>query len=75
MKCLSFSGSKAGIGVWFNHNHDLNISEPVKKGLRATNNVAEIYAAVEAIRAAKGAEISKLQINTDSMFMINCMTK
>ncbi len=42
---------------------------------RATNNCAEIEAATEAVTAAKAADISRLCINTDSQFMINCMTK
>ncbi|XP_063228766.1 uncharacterized protein LOC134534313 [Bacillus rossius redtenbacheri] len=67
-----FSGAKAGIGVWFGHNHPLNSSEPVRG--RPTNNTAEIQAAQYAAELARGAGVRKLCINTDSMFLINSMT-
>ncbi len=44
---------RAGIGVWWNHDHPLNVSSPLPAGMRRTNNVAEIQAAVEAIKIAK----------------------
>nr|CAD7434452.1 unnamed protein product [Timema monikensis] len=68
-----FAGAKAGIGVWFGMNHPLNTSEPVRG--RATNNTAEIQAAVLAIELAKSAGVKKLCINTDSQFLINSITK
>lgn len=64
--------AKAGIGVWFNDGHPLNVSAPVKG--RATNNVAEFQAAIAAAEMAAGSGISKLCIVTDSQFVINCMT-
>ncbi|KAK3914624.1 Ribonuclease H1 [Frankliniella fusca] len=64
--------AKAGIGVWFNDGHPLNVSAPVKG--RATNNVAEFQAAIAAAEMAAGAGISKLCIVTDSQFVISCMT-
>nr|CAD7603703.1 unnamed protein product [Timema genevievae] len=68
-----FAGAKAGIGVWFGINHPLNTSEPVRG--RATNNTAEIQAAILAIELAKSAGVKKLCINTDSQFLINSITK
>ncbi|CAG2067159.1 unnamed protein product, partial [Timema podura] len=68
-----FAGAKAGIGVWFGMNHPLNTSEPVRG--RATNNTAEIQAAILAIELAKSAGVKKLCINTDSQFLINSITK
>lgn len=65
-------GAKAGIGVWFNSNHVLNVAEPVRG--YATNNNAEIQAATKAISQAYAAGIRKLDIHTDSQFMINCIT-
>ena len=64
-------GAKAGIGIWFNHGHPNNHSSPIFPGSRPTNNVAEIQAAIKAVQIAKNVGISKLEINTDSMFMIN----
>lgn len=66
------AGAKAGIGVWFNYDHPLNVSTPVKGS--PTNNTAEIQAARVAIDQAKKAMISKLSIHTDSQFLIKCIT-
>ncbi|KYQ57390.1 Ribonuclease H1 [Trachymyrmex zeteki] len=65
--------ARAGIGVWFRDNHPLNVSEPVDG--RPTNNVAEIQAVTVAVRQAKKAGIKKLKINTDSKFLISCITQ
>lgn len=65
--------AKAGIGVWFGDSHPLNCSEPVRG--KATNNTAEIQAAVHAIQIAKRAGVKKLLLHTDSEFLINCITK
>ncbi|KAL2720879.1 ribonuclease H1-like isoform X1 [Vespula squamosa] len=65
-------GAQAGIGVWFGDDHPLNVSKPVVG--RATNNMAEIQAVTVAARQAKKAGITKLKINTDSKFLINCIT-
>lgn len=65
-------GAKAGIGVWFNNDHELNVAEPVRG--YATNNNAEIQAATKAITQALRAGIKKLDIHTDSQFMIKCIT-
>ncbi|XP_046455643.1 ribonuclease H1-like isoform X3 [Daphnia pulex] len=66
-------GAKAGVGVWFGVDHPLNVSEPVVGP--PTNNVAEIQAATKAIQVAQNCGISKLQINTDSQFLIKCITQ
>ncbi|GLG92318.1 Uncharacterized protein GBIM_00039 [Gryllus bimaculatus] len=66
-------GAKAGIGVWFGDSHPLNISEPVHG--RATNNTAEIQAAVQALEVAKRAGVKRILVHTDSEFTINCITK
>ncbi|XP_024885117.1 ribonuclease H1-like isoform X1 [Temnothorax curvispinosus] len=68
-----YKEARAGIGVWFRDNHPLNVSEPVEG--RATNNMAEIQAVTVAARQAKNAGIKKLKINTDSKFLISCITK
>lgn len=50
-----------------------NISQPVEG--RPTNNMAEIQAVTVAARQAKKAGIKKLKINTDSKFLISCITQ
>lgn len=67
------SNAKAGIGVWFGDNHQLNISKPVEG--RATNNTAEIQACVEGLKVLEKHGVNKVQIFTDSQFTINCITK
>ena len=68
-------GARAGIGVWWNYGHKHNVSERVK-GEKQTNNVGEIQAIVRAIRlACEMKNVRKLQINTDSEFTINSVTK
>jgi ribonuclease HI len=42
---------------------------------RILHNCADIQAATECIRMAKGNGVRKLQINTDSEFLINAVTK
>lgn len=68
-----YMNARAGIGVWFQDGHPLNMSEPVKG--RPTNNMAEIQAVMMAARQAKKAGIKKLKINTDSKFLISCITQ
>ncbi|XP_034246488.1 ribonuclease H1 isoform X2 [Thrips palmi] len=68
-----FNATKAGIGVWFNDQHPLNVSKGVTG--RFTNNSAEIEAATVAVQTAAHAGISKLCIMTDSQFLISCMTQ
>jgi len=65
--------ARAGIGVWFGKNHPKNVGEPVEGP--PTNNVGEIEAATKAIQIAKSCGVSKLQINTDSQFLIRCVTE
>ncbi|XP_063922967.1 ribonuclease H1-like isoform X2 [Zophobas morio] len=64
--------AKAGIGVWFQEDHPLNISKPVDG--KATNNNAEIQACIHAVQVAKDCGIDKVEIITDSQFTINAMT-
>ena len=66
-------GARAGIGVFWGEGHKLNLSQRVV-GDQQTNNVAEIQAATMSISQAMGAGITRLQVNTDSQFLINCAT-
>ena len=67
-------GARAGIGVWWNHGHKLNISKRVV-GNKQTNNVAEIQAICFALTQTNASKIKKIQLNTDSMFVINSVTQ
>ncbi|KAH9491434.1 Ribonuclease H1 [Bulinus truncatus] len=66
-------GAKAGLGVYWSPNDPDNISEPLKG--KATNNRAEIYAALRAVQLAKKKGINNLILHTDSQFLINGITK
>jgi len=68
------SRAQAGVGVWWGDGHKLNLAQRVA-GDRQTNNAAEIQAATLSISQAIGARITKLQVNTDSQFLIDCVTK
>lgn len=63
----------AGYGVYFGEDHALNVSEPVTG--RPTNNAGEIQAAIRAIRDAQNCKIKRLNIFTDSQFLINSVCK
>lgn len=65
--------ASAGIGVYWGPDSQDNISEKLPG--RQTNNRAEIYAAIRAIQQAIQKNIKNLIIHTDSMFLINCITK
>lgn len=66
-------GAIAGLGVYFGDNHALNASSPVRG--RATNNSGEIQAAIKAITDAQAAGVKRLNIFTDSQFVINSVCK
>lgn len=66
-------GAVAGLGVFFGLNHPLNSAEPVEG--RATNNSGEIQAAIKAISVAQKHGIQRLNIFTDSQFVINSVCK
>ena len=74
--CLhnGLADAKAGVGVWWGHRHPLNFAGRVI-GLKQTNNVAEIQAALKAISQAEEEGLRKIVIYTDSMFIVNCATK
>ncbi|XP_063709462.1 ribonuclease H1 [Culicoides brevitarsis] len=63
----------AGLGIYFMDGHALNTAKPVLG--RPTNNSGEIQAIILAIQLAKANSIKKLQINTDSMYVINAVTQ
>lgn len=67
--------SKAGIGVFFNEDHLLNISEKLTD-TRVTNNIAEIKAAIKALDIIINLKLyKKVILYTDSQYLINLITK
>jgi len=66
-------GARAGVGVWFGHDSNSNISAPVQG--RATNNAAEIQAVTRALNTIREAGHTKAEVNTDSKFVIQSMTQ
>jgi len=62
--------AKAGIGVFWNDSHPLNVSQPATK---ATNNVAEIEAVAKAAEVAKSNQIRKLHVISDSKYVHDCL--
>ncbi|XP_026197992.1 ribonuclease H1 isoform X2 [Anabas testudineus] len=66
------SSARAGIGVYWGHNHPLNVAERLQG--RQTNQRAEIQAACRALEQAKEKNIKKLVLYTDSKFTINGVT-
>ncbi|XP_067428804.1 ribonuclease H1 [Thunnus thynnus] len=72
--CLSNgkNSAKAGIGVYWGHNHPLNVGERLQG--RQTNQRAEIQATCRALEQAKEKNIKKLVLYTDSKFTINGVT-
>ena len=63
--------AKAGIGVYISNTHTL--SERLK-GLQ-TNQRAELYAILRALQIIKLDDYTSINIYTDSMYSINCLTK
>lgn len=63
----------AGLGVYFGENHSLNASDPVEG--KPTNNAGEIQAAIRAIQDAQNCNVKRLNIFTDSHFLINSACK
>jgi len=64
--------AKAGIGVYWGPGNLLNTS--MRLPGRQTNNRAEIFAAVHALRQAKQLGIKNIRLYTDSKFVINGIT-
>lgn len=63
----------AGLGVYYGENHPMNVSDPVRG--KPTNNAGEIQAAIRAIQDTQNVGIKKLNIHTDSQFLINSACK
>lgn len=71
------NGNVAGIGVFFGLGHPWNVAKQFTPyaGMRATNQTAELAAAVEALEIClKHSHIKRVILYTDSMYTINCVT-
>lgn len=71
---------RGGVGVFFADNDSRNISIALKesKNNKVTNQVAELLACIKGIEAVGSSQIvspNKLVIYTDSMYIVNMMTK
>ncbi|XP_075454407.1 ribonuclease H1-like [Ascaphus truei] len=66
-------GARAGAGVYWGPDHPLNVSTRLEG--RQTNQRAEIEAASKALEQARGHNITKLEIHTDSKFTTDGITK
>ncbi|XP_063994959.1 ribonuclease H1-like [Diachasmimorpha longicaudata] len=64
----------AGVRVWFGDRHPLNTYQTMKEE-RATNITAEAAAAVKACGICIRHDIKRVNLITDSKYLINCMTK
>ena len=62
--------ARAGIGVFWNDGHRLNVSQPASQ---PTNNVAEVEAVAMAGEIAKASQIRKLHIISDSKYVFDCL--
>lgn len=63
----------AGVGVWFGVRDSRNVSERLP-GKRQTNQRAEIYAAVRALEVLLEEGDPRVELRTDSMYLVNAMT-
>ncbi|GFW59445.1 ribonuclease H1 [Trichonephila clavipes] len=70
--CNGQEEARAGIGVYWGPGNQLNTS--MRLPGRQTNNRAEIFAAVHALRQAKKLGIKNLRLYTDSQFVIKGIT-
>ncbi|KAL1918915.1 uncharacterized protein VTP21DRAFT_2296 [Calcarisporiella thermophila] len=66
-------GARSGVGVWWGPGDPRNVSEPLCPGPQ-TNQRAEVYAVIRALEVC-GNENMRLEIRTDSAYLINCMTR
>ncbi|XP_033123663.1 ribonuclease H1-like isoform X2 [Anneissia japonica] len=66
------SGAQAGIGVYWGPDHPWNVSEKLHG--HQTNQRAQLKAAVRAIEVAKENDLNDIELKTDSMYTIKCVT-
>jgi ribonuclease HI len=67
------SKRKGGIGVFFGDDDQRNVSQPFTIG-EITNQRTELYACIKALEVLHDCN-QQIEINTDSEYTINCITK
>ena len=67
--------AKAGYGVYWGVDHPWNGSYTMPKEEGATNNKAELRAAIKAIEIAEHNQVEKLVINSDSKYVVQGITQ
>jgi ribonuclease HI len=67
------SKRKGGIGVFFGKKDSRNVSQPFTQG-EITNQRTELYACIKALLVLEDCN-QQIEINTDSEYTINCITK
>jgi len=74
--CLNNGKDKAvaGIGVWWAPGHPMNVGEYLDVE-NPTNNKAELSAAIRALQDAQRMNLTSLELRTDSIYLINCVTE
>ncbi|KAL7677156.1 hypothetical protein ACOME3_003401 [Neoechinorhynchus agilis] len=65
----------AGIGVYWSEGSPWNVTERVLSSYGVTNNKAEILAAIRAVGQAIEQNFTILNVHTDSLFLVQCMTE
>jgi ribonuclease HI len=75
--CLDNGGKnpKGAIGVYFAPDSPYNLSQPLSRCSRVSNNAAEINAATAAVKICKSLNELYLEIRTDSKFLLGCVLK
>jgi ribonuclease HI len=69
--------ARAGIGIYFSKNNPQNLSKELISSdfkSKLTNNIAELMAAIEAIKIIKDTPFKNKIIVSDSEYMIKCAT-
>lgn len=69
------SNSKAGIGVYFGPESVYNVSMKLPSAYEPTNNTAELYAVLIALKQCKSMRQQKIEVRSDSKFLLECVTR
>jgi len=65
---------RAGIGIFFGPESILNVSRKLPERYTQTNNNAEIVAVLTAFQICRKLSFFKVEIRTDSKFLLTCLT-
>lgn len=72
--CLNngMENAVGGIGIYFDDPNIPSISKQLDKSLKQTNNVAELFAIMEAYKNVKYKNFDEINIYSDSTYAISC---